>query len=312
MKSAKTIKIGTRGSPLALKQADMVKGRLEAAHSDLGLEIVVIKTSGDWKPSDGEKRLSEVEGGKGLFAREIEKALSAGDIDCGVHSMKDMPSFLPDGLALDHVLERADVRDAFICRKVASYKDLPEGAVVGTSSLRRQSFLLSHRPDLKIVPIRGNVATRIAKMDEGQVDATFLAMAGLERLGMRGDYIHAIPITEMLPACGQGIVAIETREDDADTRALFDAIHHRETGLCGHAERAALQILNGSCHTPIGAHARFDGEAMIMDLMVGSEDGKAMFSESARHSIANVSEAIAFGILVAEKLKPRVPLDIFE
>ncbi|PZO86581.1 MAG: hydroxymethylbilane synthase, partial [Micavibrio aeruginosavorus] len=195
----KSLKIGTRGSPLALLQTEMVEGALKARLPDLQIERVVIRTTGDWKPEQGEKRLSEAEGGKGLFAREIELALLDRTIDCAVHSLKDMPSFLPEGLALDHMLERADPRDAFICHKVSSYMDLPQGAVVGTSSLRRQAFLLAKRPDLKIVPIRGNVQTRLAKLAEGQVDATYLAMAGLDRLGISGDFIHPVSMEDMLP-----------------------------------------------------------------------------------------------------------------
>ena len=305
------LKIGTRGSPLAVAQTAMVEGLLLAAHPNIRLERVIIKTSGDWKPEDGEKRLSEVEGGKGLFAREIEKALLNGSIDCAVHSMKDMPSFLPEGLALDHVLERADARDAFISRKVSSYMDLPQGAVVGTSSLRRQAFLLSRRPDLKVVPLRGNVATRLAKLDDGQVDATFLAMAGLHRLSMQGDYIHALPIAEMLPACGQGIIAIETREQDLETRALLDYIHDPQTGICAAAERAALQVLDGSCHTPIGAYAQIEGQELLFDLVVASGDGTCVFSETARAPVTDPASADAFGRAVAQTLKSRAPSDIF-
>jgi hydroxymethylbilane synthase len=305
------LKIGTRGSPLALVQTAMVEAALQAAHLNLQLERVIIKTSGDWKPEDGEKRLSEVEGGKGLFAREIEKALLAGEIDCAVHSMKDMPSFLPEGLALDHVLNRADPRDAFISRSVSSYTDLPPGAVVGTSSLRRQSFVLHKRPDLKIAPLRGNVATRLAKMDDGQVDATFLALAGLQRLGMQGDYIHPLPTDEMVPACGQGIVAIETRVNDLETRALLDYIHDRPTGLCGAVERAALQVLDGSCHTPIGAYARLDGTTMMFDLVVASGDGTKVYREQDRADIHDTVKAIEFGRVVAGRLKARTPSDIF-
>ncbi len=307
----KSLKIGTRGSPLALKQTAMVEAALKSVYPSLEIEQVVIKTSGDWKPEDGEKRLSEVEGGKGLFAREIERALLAGEIDCAVHSMKDMPSFLPEGLALDHVLKRADARDAFISRNVSSYLELPQGAVVGTSSLRRQAVLLSRRPDLKIVTLRGNVQTRLTKLDDGQVDATFLAMAGLNRLGIEGVFIHPVGIGEMLPACGQGIVAIETRESDADVRAMLDSIHCMQTGLCGYIERAALQVLDGSCHTPIGSHARFDGDIIIFDLVVASGDGKQVYEESASGPVSGKEDAIVFGRSVASKLKSRIPPDIF-
>lgn len=303
----KSFKLGTRGSPLALKQAAMVKEALISAHPGLAVETVIIKTSGDWKPADGETRLSELEGGKGLFVREIERALMGGDIDFAVHSMKDVPSFLPEGLALDHVLPRADVRDAFICRSVSSFMDLPVGATVGTSSLRRQAFLLGKRPDLKVVPLRGNVQTRIDKMDAGAVDATFLAMAGLNRLGLSGDFIHPVPMGDMLPACGQGIVALETRADDFETQLLLDAIHHAETGLCGAIERAALQTLDGSCHTPIGAHARIYGDVVLFDLIVASGDGRQVFAEEASIALDVHGDAAAFGRATAEKLKARLP-----
>lgn len=306
-----SLKIGTRGSPLALKQTEMVEAALRSAHPGLSIERVVIRTSGDWRPQDGEKRLSEIEGGKGLFVREIESALFDGRIDCAVHSTKDMPSFLPDGLALDHMLERANPFDAFICRKHASFMDLPPDAVVGTTSLRRQAFVLSKRPDLKVVPLRGNVQTRIAKLDEGQVDATFLALAGLNRLGIKEDFIHPLSAIDMLPACGQGTVSIETRVGDTATRELLIPLHHESTGLCTFAERVALQILDGSCHTPIGSFARFDGDVMQFDLAVASGDGTKFFTESARAGVADRTQTEDFARDIANRLKSRVPADIF-
>lgn len=308
----KPLKIGTRGSPLALKQTDTVRAALEAAYPGIEMQVVIIKTSGDWRPEDGEKRLSEVEGGKGLFAREIERALMEGDIDCAVHSLKDMPSFLPEGLALDHMTRREDPTDAFISTSVSSYMDLPQGAVVGTSALRRQALVLAKRPDLKIVPLRGNVQTRLAKLKEGQVDATFLAMAGLKRLGINGDFIHPIAPSDMVPACGQGCIAVETRLGDDAVRVMLDAVHHKDTGLCCWAERAALQILDGSCHTPIGAYARFEGGRMALDLVVAYGDGRKIFEESASSVIAAREEAEAFGRDIGAKLKSRVPSDIFQ
>lgn len=307
----KTLRIGTRGSPLAMTQTRMVEAALKAAHEDLEIEIVQIRTSGDWKPEDGEKRLSESEGGKGLFAREIEKALLDGHIDCAVHSLKDMASFLPEGLVIDHVMEREDPRDAFISYKYKSFMDLPEGATVGTSSLRRQSFLLAKRPDLNIVTLRGNIQTRLDKLKDGMADATFLAMAGLNRLGIKGDFIHPVPVTVMLPACGQGIVGIERVANDDDVKHLLDAIHHHDTGLCAAAERAALQVLDGSCHTPIGAHAKIAGNKMQFDLMVASEDGQQMFVASESATIEDDIAAADFGSAAAYALKKDVPTDIF-
>lgn len=306
------LKIGTRGSPLALKQAEMVEEALRAAHPELTIQRVIIRTSGDWKPEDGEKRLSEIEGGKGLFVREIEKALIDGTIDCAVHSTKDMPSFLPEGLALDNMLPRANPFDAFICRKYSSFMDLPQGAVVGTTSMRRQAFLLAKRPDLKVVSLRGNVQTRIAKLDEGQVDATFLALAGLQRLGLAAEpYVHALDADKMLPACGQGTISIETRDNDLPVRDLLSCLHHTETGLCTFAERVALQILDGSCHTPIGAYARFEGGRMLFDLAVASTDGQKFFTESAKQIVGDRAEAEDLARATATRLKARVPADIF-
>jgi len=296
---------------LAIIQTEMLESALRALHPDVKLERVIIKTSGDWKPEDGEKPLSAIEGGKGLFAREIEKALLDGSIDCAVHSTKDMPSFLPEGLALDHFLPRADARDAFICRKYSSFMDLPQGAVVGTTSPRRQAFVLSKRPDLKTVTLRGNVQTRLDKLDAGQVDAAILAIAGLNRLNICGDFIHVIDEKTMLPACGQGAVGIETRVDDVETRALLDYIHHKETGLCVETERAALQVLDGSCHTPIGAHAVMQNEHMTLDLAVAYLDGREIFTEHESHAITSPVEAAEFGRALAMKLKARVPADIF-
>ena len=309
----KVLKIGTRGSPLALKQAQMVEDALMAAHPSLTITRVIIKTSGDWKPEDGEKRLSEIEGGKGLFVREIERALMDCEIDCAVHSTKDMPSFLPQGLAMDHFLERADARDALISNKAKNLKDLPQGAVVGTSSTRRQSMLLNLRPDIKVVALRGNVARRIEKMEVGDVDATFLALAGLNRLGIKSDFIHPIEKGEMTPACGQGIVGLETRENDDVTRTLLDAIHHADTGLCAFAERRALQILDGSCHTPIGAHAQLISKnEMTFDIFVGSVDGTQVFKKQARTMFDNQKDIENFVVELASGLKQTLPPDIFK
>lgn len=313
--SAKNLKIGTRGSPLALYQTNMVAARIAMAHPEVTLETVIIKTSGDWKPEQGEKRLSEIEGGKGLFVREIERALTDGDIDMAVHSMKDMPSFLPEGLALDHVLERADIRDAFISHKAKSFLDLPEGAVVGTSSTRRGAMVLSRRPDLKIVTFRGNVATRLEKLAQGQVDATFLAMAGLTRLGVTGDFIHPVDMDDMLPACGQGIIAIETRAADMQVRSLLDDIHHAPTGLRGDAERRALQILDGSCHTPIGAHAHFahdDDTRMTLRLFVASLDGRDVYQASGNAVVETREQALDLAEDLAGSLKVKIPAGLFE
>lgn len=305
-----SLKIGTRGSPLAMIQAEMVKTALLRVQPDLHVELVPIKTSGDWKPEHGETPLAEEQGGKGLFAREIEKALLAGEIDCAQHCLKDMDSNPPEGLALDHMLEREDARDALICHTATSIFDLPAGAVVGTSSVRRQAVLLAQRPDLKVVPLRGNVHTRLDKLNDGQVDATFLAMAGLNRLGITGEFIHPLRIETMMPACGQGIVTIETREDDDAVRALFDKIHHEQTGIAAAAERAALQYLDGSCRSAICAYARPMGKMYRMDVHVGWPNGGILYKTYELGYVHSIFEAADFGMKVAEKIKKILPSGI--
>ncbi|MBN8520858.1 MAG: hydroxymethylbilane synthase [Alphaproteobacteria bacterium] len=302
-----TLKIGTRGSKLALVQADMVIDGLRRVHPGIDIERVIITTSGDWNPSSGETRLLEQAGGKGLFAREIEQALLSGAVDVGVHSLKDMPSFLPTGLALDHVLERADLRDAFISYTYSSLGDMPAGAVIGTSSLRRQALILSRRPDLRVVPLRGNVDTRLQKLKDGQVDATYLAMAGLSRLGITGDMIHPIDTHDMLPACAQGIVGLETRSDDAQTRAYLAPLHHAVTGLCAAAERAVLQVLDGSCHTPIGAMACITDGVMILEALVASPDGGTIYRDKSETRPEHVQSARAAGTALGQRLKDKLP-----
>lgn len=310
---AQKLRIGTRGSKLALVQANMVADALKRAHPGLDAEIVVIQSSADWKPEQGETRLSEAEGGKGLFAREIEQAILANAVDCGVHSMKDMASFLPDGLQVVHVLDRADPRDALLANDgIQSIADLPQGAVVGTASLRRQAMLLALRPDLKIVPLRGNVPTRIEKLRGKQVDATILALAGLNRLGLAHEASCTIDADTMLPAAGQGIVGIETRVGDAQTALLLDAIHNRETGLVLAAERAALQVLDGSCHTPIGAHATLDGDQLHLRVLVASGDGVQVFRDEQSGPVHGDHDAILIGQVVGARLKSRLPDGILQ
>ncbi len=307
-----TLRIGTRGSALALYQTNLVVEALKRVHAHLIIEVVEINTSGDWLPSHGETRLCEAQGGKGLFAKEIEQAIIDGYVDCGVHSLKDMPSFLPEGLVLSHFLARADSRDALISEKYDSVTSLPEGAVVGTSSLRRQAILLSKRPDIRIIPMRGNVPTRIEKMKAGQADAIILAAAGLKRLGLEHEIKECFAPDFMLPACGQGIIGIETRIQDDETTALLAVVHDAKTGLCAEAERSVLQKLDGSCHTPIGAYAVFEGDMMALSALVASEDGVQIFKESSTARITKKDEAVAFGDQIGSILKNRVPADIFE
>lgn len=267
----KPIRIGTRGSALALAQASEVRARLMAAHG-LGeevFEITVISTSGD---RILDRPLSEV-GGKGLFTKEIEEALFDRRIDLAVHSSKDMASALPEGLHLSAFLEREDVRDAFIGRTAKTIATLPEGAVVGSASLRRQALLKRLRPDLKLVILRGNVQTRLAKLANGDVDATLLALAGLKRLGLDAEATEILSETAFPPAPGQGAICIESRDGDEATQALVSAIDHGPTHQALTAERAFLAELDGSCRTPIAAHATIADGRIALSGMILSPDG---------------------------------------
>ncbi|MGE0061178.1 MAG: hydroxymethylbilane synthase [Xanthobacteraceae bacterium] len=267
------MRIGTRGSPLALVQAHLVQARLAAV---LGIaaeavEIRVIRTSGD---RIQDRPLSDV-GGKGLFTKEIEEALAAGEIDLAVHSAKDMPTVLPDGLMLAACLEREDPRDAFISNKAKSVADLPKGAVVGSASLRRQAILKTMRPDLEVISFRGNVETRLRKLDDGEVDATILAMAGLKRLKLEARVTAAMSAGDFLPAVAQGAIGLETRENDEATRALLARINHGDTFTAVACERAFLKELDGSCKTPIAGHAVLSGDALRFRGLIARPDGSA-------------------------------------
>lgn len=303
----KTLRIGTRGSKLALTQTGMVRDLLRRHHPALETEVVEILTSGDWNPAHGETRLSEAAGGKGLFAKEIEAALLDRRIDCGVHSMKDMPSFLPQGLILEHVLPREDARDAFLSSRYKNISDLPKGATIGTSSTRRAAMILAVRPDLKIVPLRGNVPTRIEKLRAGKADAIILALAGLKRLGLEGEIASVIDIDEMLPAACQGIVGIELRAEDVRIRDVFDSIHCKNTGIRAAAERAALKTLNGSCKTPIGVYSTLEGDRMTLRVSVYSLDGTETYEEQTTDRVTADNEAAALGVKAGTALKERVP-----
>jgi hydroxymethylbilane synthase len=250
------VKIGTRGSPLALVQARMVRAHLMVAHGrpETDFEICVIKTSGDLIQ---DRPLSEV-GGKGLFTKEIETALVAREIDLAVHSMKDVATRLPDGLTIATILKREDPRDAFISSAAPNLRALPVGAVIGTSSLRRQAQVLNARPDLRVVQFRGNVDTRLKKLADGVAHATYLAMAGLNRLGLSGHVTSAVELTDMLPAVAQGAVGVEIRADDEVTAMLLAPLDHQPSHLTVTCERAFLTKLDGSCRTPIAGHAKLD------------------------------------------------------
>ncbi|MEE8294496.1 MAG: hydroxymethylbilane synthase [Sphingomonadales bacterium] len=302
------LKIGTRGSPLALAQANQVKTGLVTAHSSLGgddIEIIIIKTSGDII----QDRLLIEEGGKGLFTKEIEEQLLAGDIDLAVHSTKDMPAKLPQGLEIGGYLKREDPRDAFLSPIAGTIKDLPKAAVVGTSSLRRQAQLLMVRPDLKVIPFRGNVETRINKMKSGEVAATLLAVAGLNRLGLQGEITSFLEFDEMLPAPGQGAVAIETRVGDETTGGLLSPLDHTETGLCARVERAVSLGLGASCRMPLGALATVNGDQITAKAALFSPDGKNVWQ---KELVGPTSNPEGLGTALAKAIKAMADPKILE
>ena len=297
---ARPLKIGTRGSPLALWQAHEVRRCLMEAFAlpEEAFEVVVIKVLGDQVQ---DKALRDI-GGKGLFTREIEEALLSGAVDIAVHSMKDMPTLQPEGLVLDCYLKRADVRDAFVSPRYGSIAELPVGAVVGSSSLRRRAQLALRRPDLKLVEFRGNVQTRMRKLEEGVAEATFLAMAGLTRLGMLSVARGPVAPEEMLPAVAQGAIGVERRSDDARVAAMLAAVHDRETGLRLAAERAFLLRLDGSCQTPIAGLAVVEGDQLWLRGEILRPDGSEAVAGERR---GPVSEGAAIGRALAEELLER-------
>src|SRR5262245_25566453 len=301
---AAKIRIGTRGSPLALAQAHEVRARLEAAHGPgrLDFEICVIKTTGD---RIQDRPLAEA-GGKGLFTKEIEEALAAHAVDIAVHSMKDMPTLLPAGLTLAAFLPREDVRDALISAKAHSLSDLPGGAVVATSSLRRQAQVRHLRPDIKVIPMRGNVETRLRKLADGVADATLLALAGLNRLGLADRAAAPVPVEEMLPAVAQGAIGVEMRADDRGMAEVLAPLNHQPTALAVTAERAFLAKLEGSCRMPIAAlGALLQGPAgprFAFRGMILSPDGRQCFKtrrEGPPEQALRLAEAAADEVLAA-------------
>lgn len=300
------LRIGTRGSPLALAQAYETRERLSIAFglSLDSFEIVVIKTTGDKVLN---RPLKEI-GGKGLFTKEIEEALLQESIDIAVHSMKDMPVQQPDGLILDTFLPREDVRDAFVSRIHKSLADIPQGATVGTSSLRRKAQLMSKRPDLKIVEFRGNVQTRLKKLDDGVAECTFLAVAGLNRLKMEDIITAPISTDEMLPAVAQGAIGIERREKDTKVATMLEAIHNSTTGLLLSAERAFLEALDGSCETPIAGLAEFKNENLRFRGEILKTDGSEVYSDE---QVVSKEDATLVGIEMAHKLLSQAGNDFF-
>ena len=299
--------IGTRGSPLALAQAHETRARLMAAFSlpESAFVIKVIKTTGD-RVLD--RPLKEI-GGKGLFTREIEDDMLAHRIDIAVHSMKDMPTLQPDGLILDCILPREDVRDGFVSPSVKSLADLPEGAVVGSSSLRRRAQILARRPDLNVVEFRGNVQTRLKKLGDGVADCTLLAMAGLNRLGMSDIVSSAIAPEDMLPAVAQGAIGIERRCDDERAAEMLAAIHHTPSGQRLGAERAFLAALDGSCETPIAALAVLEGDQIWLRGEILQPDGAVHFNGEIR---GNIADGPQMGADLAQELLGLAPAGFFE
>jgi hydroxymethylbilane synthase len=296
------LRMGTRGSPMALIQAGLVRDRLVAAHPDLAaagaVEIVTIRTTGD-RVQD--RRLADI-GGKGLFSKEIEEALTAGTIDLAVHSLKDMETWLPDGLEIASVLAREDPRDALLSTGSTNLAGLPMGAKVGTASLRRQAQLLRLRPDLSIKPIRGNVNTRIDKLAAGEFDAIVVALCGLERLGKTDLATEILMPDVMLPAVGQGALAIECRVGDDAVRQLIDPLHDPATAACVGAERAMLAALDGSCRTPIAGLAECDSGRLTLEGLLLMPDGS---SEIRARRTGDISDAAALGTELGGELLSR-------
>jgi hydroxymethylbilane synthase len=293
--SSREIRIATRKSALALWQAEYVKARLEAFHPGLIVTLVPMVSRGD-KLLDSP--LSKI-GGKGLFVKELETAMLEDEADIAVHSMKDVPMDFPQGLGLFCICEREDPRDAFVSNTYASLEALPEGSIVGTSSLRRQAQLLSRRPDLKIQFLRGNVNTRLAKLDAGEYDAIILAAAGLIRLGFEDRITSAISVVDSLPAGGQGAVGIECRSADTDIHALLAPLHHADTAVRVTAERALNKHLNGGCQVPIACYAVLEDEQIWLRGLVGDPAGGLLLSAEGR---APQTDAQALGVQVAEAL----------
>jgi hydroxymethylbilane synthase len=304
LQPAPFLRLGTRGSPLALAQAQETQARLGAVlgRAAEAFPLSVIRTTGD---AIQDRPLSEA-GGKGLFTKEIDGALLAGAIDLAVHSAKDLPTRLPDGLAIAGYLPREDARDAFISLRAAHWRDLPLGALVGSASLRRQAQLRRVRPDLRIALLRGNVGTRLEKLERGEVDATLLAMAGLRRLGLAQHVTAILDSADFLPAVGQGAIAIVIRADDARAASAVARIADTGTGAALAAERAFLEVLDGSCRTPIAGHAELAGESLSLRGLVLRPDGSEAV-EVARSGAA--ADAAALGREAGLDLRRRLPAD---
>lgn len=292
------LRIGTRGSALALAQATLVQQQIQQRYPEITVDLVIIKTTGD-KIQD--VPLAKI-GGKGLFTKEIELAILAGEVDLGVHSMKDVPTEVPAGLVIGITTVREDPRDAFISKKYRALPEIPPGGRIGTGSLRRKAQLLHLRPDLEIVPLRGNVDTRLRKLAEENLDAVILATAGLRRLGRAGEITAIIPAATMVPAIGQGALGLEYRQDDAETRELLAFLDHPATKVAVAAERAFLARLEGGCQVPIAAYGEIQNGAIVLDGLIGDLTGSRIFREQLSGPPA---EAAALGRRLAERLLAR-------
>lgn len=291
----------------------MVKAALLAAHPDLQVEIIQILTSGDWRPEDGEKPLSSERGGKAQFAKEIEEALLARQIDLAVHSMKDMDSTLPKGLHIDCFLPHEDARECFLIHDPAKHghdiKDWPPGTIIGTTSVRRAAMLQRQNPGVKIRPFRGNVPTRIQKLRSGQVDVTILAVAGLKRLGLTTEIDHIVSLNDMLPAAGQGIIGIETRVDDENINSYLKPINCLDTTLKIKTERSIVLALQGGCHSPIAVHAHLEDDQSTIHVVAETyaPDGSDMRRISDRRIVDKIENAVKWGYGLGEALKSETP-----
>jgi hydroxymethylbilane synthase len=298
MTSSNVLRIATRKSPLALWQAEHVAALLRRAHPELAVELVPMSTKGD---QILDRSLAAI-GGKGLFIKELEIALTEGRADLAVHSMKDVPADLPAGFTIGAVLERADARDALIAGRHAGIRDLPPGAHVGTSSLRRQAQLLAMRPDIRIQGLRGSVGTRLRRLDDGELDAIVLACAGLERLGQAARITQHLDPAAFLPAVGQGVIGVECRESDAQTRTLLDALEHPPTRIVICAERSFSGRLGGSCQAPVAAHATLAAGRLTLHGLVAEPDGTRLLRDhlaGPASSPEDLGEALAARLLAA-------------
>ncbi len=309
----KILRLGSRSSPLALIQAQTVRDTLFARHQGLAdtheIEIIPIRTTGDWRPEQQERTFLEMGGNKGLFTKEIEEALIEGFVDFAVHSMKDVATQPPDSLDFTAVLERGDPHDAFLSASGKTLDELPSGARIGTSSLRRQSQIIARRPDVKVVPLRGNVDTRLRKLLDGEADATVLALAGLQRLGMTARVTSIMDFQMMLPSVAQGAIGLEIRKGDDAIRQLLSSLNCPQTMTCVSAERAMLKVLDGSCRTPIAGLAQIiAGDKLVLEGLVAKPNGSYLIRMKKEGVITT---ALEIGTQLGEEIKSKMPNNFF-